>query len=53
MASLVRETLAKAFGMAAPRARQTIEDFTFVGIGFDPNPPDGTPVPVDHDRTFP
>ena len=50
MASVVRETLARTFGTTAPEARKTIEDFTFVGIGSDPSPPDGVPVSVDHDR---
>ena len=52
MASIVRESLARTFGTAAPEARKTIEDFTFVGIGSDPSPPDGDPVSVDHDRWY-
>ena len=28
----------------------TIDDFTFVGMGVDPHPPEDVPVSVDHDR---
>ena len=52
MASVVRETLARTFGTAPPEARKTIEDFTFVGIGSDPNPPEDVPVSEDHDRWY-
>ena len=52
MASVVRETLARTFGTAPPEARKTIENFTFVGIGSDPNPPEDVPVSVDHDRWY-
>ena len=52
MASVVRETLARTFGTAPPEARKTIKDFTFVGIGSDPNPPEDVPVSVDHDRWY-
>ena len=52
MASVVRETLARAFGTAAPEGQKTIKDFKFVGIGSDPNPPEGAPVSVDHDRWY-
>ena len=52
MASVVRETLARTFGTEPPEARKTIKDFTFVGIGSDPNPPEGVPVSVDHDRWY-
>ncbi|MDE2905067.1 MAG: hypothetical protein OXQ28_03180 [Acidobacteriota bacterium] len=30
--------------------KQTIDDFTFVGMGIDPRPPEDVPVSVDHDR---
>ena len=52
MASVVRETLAEALGTAdrsRPR-KLTIQDFTFVGMGRDPQPPRDVPVSVDHDR---
>ena len=52
MASVVREALSRTFGTAPPKSGQTIEDFSFVGIGSDPNPPDGAPVSVDHDRWY-
>ena len=52
MASVVREALAEAFGEPASRPRRTIEDFTFVGMGTDPNPPADIPVSVDHDRWY-
>ena len=52
MASVVRETLARTFGTAPQEARKTIEEFTFVGIGSDPNPPEDVPVSVDHDRWY-
>ena len=52
MASVVRETLARAFGTATTDARKTIKDFKFVGIGSDPNPPEDVPVSVDHDRWY-
>ena len=52
MASVVRETLAGTFGTEAPETRKTIEDFTFAGIGSDPNPPEDVPVSVDHDRWY-
>ena len=52
MASLVRESLAAA--LAAPPAgrRWTIKDFTFVGMGIDPEPPSDVPVSEDHDRWY-
>ena len=52
MASVVRESLARTFGTAVPEGRKTIKDFSFVGIGSDPNPPEGAPVSVDHDRWY-
>ena len=52
MASVARETVAKTFGTATPEGRKTITDFSFVGIGSDPNPPGGAPVSVDHDRWY-
>lgn len=52
MASVVRESLARTFGTALPEVRTTIEDFTFVGIGSDPNPPEDLPVSEDHDRWY-
>ena len=52
MASVVRETLSEAFGTASPaqEPQRTIEDFTFVGMGVDPQPPADVPVSVDHDK---
>lgn len=52
MASVVRETLSEAFGTASPaqEPQRTIEDFTFVGMGIDPRPPEDAPVSVDHDK---
>ena len=52
MASVVRETLSAAFGTASPaqEPQRTIEDFTFVGMGIDPRPPEDAPVSVDHDK---
>ena len=52
MASVVRETLSEAFGTASPaqEPQRTIEDFTFVGMGVDPQPPEDLPVSVDHDK---
>lgn len=52
MASVVRETLSEAFGTAslAQEPQRTIEDFTFVGMGVDPQPPEDVPVSVDHDK---
>ena len=52
MASVVRETLSEAFGTASPaqEPQRTIEEFTFVGMGVDPQPPEDVPVSVDHDR---
>ncbi len=52
MASIVRETLAEAFGTRRARPRRTIEDFTFVGKGSDPTPPQDVPVSEDHDRWY-
>ncbi len=54
MASVVRETLAEAFGTSARRGKRklTIEDFTFIGMGRDPNPPPDVPVSVDHDKWY-
>ena len=52
MASVVRESLARTFGTALPEGRKTIKDFSFVGIGSDPNPPEGAPVSVEHDRWY-
>ena len=52
MASVVRESLARTFGTAPPEVRTTIEDFTFVGVGSDPNPPEDLPVSEDHDRWY-
>ena len=54
MAFVVREALSEAFGADAGErdARQTVEDFTFVGMGRDPDPPSDVPVSVDHDKWF-
>ena len=52
MASVVRETLARTFGTAAPEGQKTVKDFKFVGIGSDPNPPEDVPVSVEHDRWY-
>ena len=35
-----------------PDAKRTLEDFTFVGMGRDPDPPPDVPVSVDHDKWF-
>ena len=50
MASVVRETLAEAFGTQRAKPRRRIEDFTFVSMGADPSPPPHVPVSEDHDR---
>lgn len=54
MAAVVREALSEAFGAAAGEqdAKRTVEDFTFVGMGRDPDPPADVPVSVDHDKWF-
>ena len=54
MASVVREALSEAFGAAAGAqdAKRTAKDFTFVGLGLDPDPPSDIPVSVDHDKWF-
>ena len=52
MASVVREALSRAFGAPAAKPARTIDDFTFVGMGTDPNPPPDIPVSVDHDRWY-
>ena len=54
MASVVRETLADAFGTSAQSGKRawTIEDFTFIGMGRDPNPPADVPVSEDHDKWY-
>ena len=52
MASIVREALSKAFDAPAAKPARTIEDFTFVGMGTDPNPPLDLPVSVNHDRWY-
>ena len=54
MASVVRETLADALGTSrgSKSRKLTIEDFTFIGMGRDPNPPEDVPVSVDHDRWY-
>ena len=54
MASVVRETLADAFGTSAQSGKRawTIEDFTFIGMGRDPNPPADAPVSEEHDKWY-
>ena len=54
MASVVRETLAEALGTddRSRHRKLAIEDFTFIGMGRDPNPPRDVPVSVDHDRWY-
>lgn len=52
MAAVVREALSEAFGAPASKPFRTIDDFTFVGMGTDPNPPPDVPVSVDHDRWY-
>ncbi len=54
MASVVRETLAEALGTAdhGRQAKLTIDDFTFIGMGRDPDPPRNVPVSVDHDKWY-
>ena len=52
MASVVRETLAEAFGTRGAGPPRKIEDFAFVGMGSDPTPPPDTPVSEDHDRWY-
>ena len=49
--SSVRETLAGPWARPAEPAR-TIADFTFVGMGTDPNPPPDIPSSVDHDGWY-
>ena len=34
----------------AKHGKRTIDDFTFVGMGLDPQPPMDVPVSVDHDK---
>lgn len=38
--------------MAGSKPFRAVEDFTFVGMGTDPNPPSDIPVSVDHDRWY-
>lgn len=54
MASVVRETLAAALGTAdkSRHRKLTIDDFTFIGMGRDANPPRDVPVSVDHDKWY-
>ena len=54
MASVVRETLAEALGTAdkSRHRKLTIDDFTFIGMGRDANPPRDVPVSVDHDKWY-
>ena len=54
MASVVRETLAEALGTSdkSRKGKLTIEDFTFIGMGRDANPPRDVPVSVDHDEWY-
>ena len=53
MAAVVREALSEAFGAIGEQdAKRTVEDFTFVGMGRDPDPPPDVPVSVDHDKWF-
>ena len=54
MASVVRERLADALGTSreSKKRKLTIEDFTFIGMGRDPNPPRDVPVSMDHDRWY-
>lgn len=53
MASVVRETLADAFGTAGSgKKKWSIEDFTFIGMGRDPNPPADVPVSEAHDKWY-
>ncbi len=51
MASVMRETLATAFGveLREEKRRWTIEDFTFIGMGRDPDNPPDAPVSEHHD----
>ena len=49
MASVVRETLAEAFGTEVKKPRWTIDDFTFIGMGRDSNNPREAPVSEHHD----
>lgn len=52
MASVVRETLADAFGTRGAGPRRRIEDFTFVGMASDAAPaPDGS-VAENYDRWY-
>ena len=52
MAAAVREALSEGFGVAASKPFRAVEDFTFVGMGTDPNPPSDIPVSVDHDKWY-
>ena len=51
MASVVREALAKAFGVESgvEKRKWTIEDFPFIGMGSDPDNPPDAPVSEHHD----
>ena len=51
MSSVVREALAKAFGVepGVEKRKWTIEDFTFIGTGSDPDNRPDAPVSENHD----
>ena len=51
MSSVVREALAKAFGVepGAEERKWTIEDFTFIGMGSDRDNRPDAPVSENHD----
>lgn len=51
MSSVVREALAKAFGAESgvEERKWTLEDFTFIGTGSDPDNRPDAPVSENHD----
>ena len=51
MSSVVREALAKTFGVESgvEKRKLTIEDFPFIGMGSDPGNPPDAPVSEHHD----
>ena len=50
----MREPLAESIATSDKHRKRklTIEDFTFVGMGRDPNPPPDIPVSEDHDKRY-
>ena len=52
MAAVVSHAFSEAFGAPATKPLRTSEDFTFVGMGTDANPPSDIPVSVHHDTWY-